>query len=194
MQRRSEPGWLSGSSFQTTPPSGQQRRPALQPEQAAPAGDRQQPAADQRREQGRHRQDQQHLGEDACRLFGRETDRAHRRAPARCRRSRPPPRQSGRRPGSAGPCARAQAGRAQHIETPARPGSASGGRNGRTSGPTIAWPRHSPRKKAASECSIAAMEAVEFARDGGQRRHVQVDGDGGEDRQQPEQGNQFDAP
>ena len=34
---------------------------------------------------------------------------------------------------------------------------------------------------------------MEFTRDGGQRRQVHVDGDGGEDRQHPEQGDQLEA-
>ena len=34
---------------------------------------------------------------------------------------------------------------------------------------------------------------MEFARDGGQRRQIHVDGDGGEDRQRPEQEDQFEA-
>jgi hypothetical protein len=35
---------------------------------------------------------------------------------------------------------------------------------------------------------------AEIARDGGQRRQIKIDADRGEDGQQPEQGDQFDAP
>ena len=43
------------------------------------------------------------------------------------------------------------------YRAPARSGWACAGRSGRTAGRPSAWPRHSPRKKAASECSMAAM-------------------------------------
>ena len=126
--------------------------------------------------------------------LGRETGRAHRRAPARCRRSRRSPatkRAMSRVSGSL----RQGAGRSSpEYKAPARPGAASGGRSGRTGDRPPPGPRHRPRKKAARECSTAAMETWNSPRDGGQGRQVQVDGDGGEDGQQPEQGDQLEAP
>ena len=84
------------------------------------------------------------------------TGRARRRAPARCRRSRPPLGQAGDVQGERA-LRQGAAGRAQDIEHQPDQDAASAARSGPTGDRSSTWPRHRPRKKAASECSMAAM-------------------------------------
>ena len=85
--------------------------------------------------------------------------------------------------------------RAQDIEHHARSAAASGGRSGRTAGPTTAWPiARAPENRTPGNVPPPRSASWNSRRDGGQGRHVHVHGDGGEDGQHPEQDDQFETP
>ena len=169
----------------------QRRQSTLDPEQIAPVGHQQHPAPEQGREQGRHRQHQQHLGEDAGCIAGRKYV-AH--TGARQHRS-------GAAAGGLDEAGGIEADgtwrqrtgrRTQHIE------SQTDQQGKPPAEPIGQGSHHRLTHRDAQKIRCQGMfdrgdRNLEFSRDAGQRRQIHVDGDGGESGEGAEQKNKFET-
>ena len=92
-----------------------------------------------------------------------------------------------------GPGASAQTADAQHIEPQSRQQRAASARSDRRGARPWPGPKATPQKIGGQRMFDRGDGGMEFARDGGQRRQIHVDGDGREYGQHPEQKDQFEA-